>query len=125
MNCFKKHIASLFLLGFLFPQAANAIHHFAISHDYYAEGENKLSFTGPAYEYHSCDYHLSGVKFLIPEFEFLRKNIIPGPGQQVSVSIFMLLPDKVAFNFSVRGPPLTQSQPLTQKYFLAFNYLYN
>lgn len=105
MNCIKRHIASLLLLGFLFPQLANAVHYYIVSHEISSEEQNKVFFSGPAYEYHSCDYHLSGFKFLFPTFEYSGKYIIPECGQEIVSYAFLLFTEKAAFHYSVRGPP--------------------
>ena len=105
MNVFKTHIASLLLLGFLFPQVANAVHHFLIPHKTSVEEQSEPSYTVPAYDYHSCDYHLSGIKFVIPESVYREKKLIPEKRQEDIPTAFLLHTQKIAFNFSVRGSP--------------------
>lgn len=109
MKCIKKHIASFLLLGFLFPQVANAVHYLIVPHEFTSEKSSKVVFSSPVYEYHSCDYHLSGIKFLVPTFDYSGEYKIPESKQEVVTRVFLLYPKKKSFHFSVRGPPYTIS----------------
>lgn len=105
MKCIKKHIASFLLLGFLFPQVANALHYLIIPHEF--TSEKQVVFSSPVYEYHTCDYHLSGIKFLIPTFDHSGEYRIPESKQEAVTRAFLRYPKNKSFHFSVRGPPYT------------------
>ncbi len=46
MNSFKRHIASLLLVGFLFPQIANAVHYLVVPHGLFEQQENRHLIQG-------------------------------------------------------------------------------
>jgi hypothetical protein len=104
MNCLKKHIATILLLGFLFPQVANAVHYLLVPHDYYPQQENLL-ISGPVYEYHSCDYHFSGIKFLTPEINYSENVNLPEGQKELLIPYVPIIYKGVSFYFRVRGPP--------------------
>lgn len=105
MNSFKRHIASLLLVGFLFPQIANAVHYLVVPHGLFEQQENRHLISGPAYEYHSCDYHISGIKFLLPNIEYSGRLNTPEERKELLISQVSRISEEAAFHFLVRGPP--------------------
>lgn len=100
----KKYIALFLFAGFSFPQVAKSVHYFVIPH--YSKpitpGSHQLSV--PIYDYHSCDYHLTGLNLIL----FLnyhsknQKNVV-GTAQIFFYSFDHEI--ELAFNFQLRGPP--------------------
>lgn len=105
MTYFKKHIALLLLAGFAFPQVANSVHYFVVPHHYNFEEEHfSKKVNNPAYDYHLCDYHLTGLTFII------NPNILPDlqvkflePKQLFTYKIGHEI--ALAFTYRLRGPP--------------------
>lgn len=105
MQSHKKYIALLLLLGFLFPQAANSAHYFLVSHADHKDLRFSADVKVPGFEFHSCDYKLSSIKFLIPEAGFLTLDI-PDISSEEN---FKYKPGYFTiynYNYSLRGPPV-------------------
>lgn len=102
----RKYISLFLLAGFLIPQAANAVHHFVLDHPSYILKSEIFSFNSPGvFEYHDCNYHLTGTdtafsekanseEAKIQEFLVKEENFYAG-----------ILIDEYHSNYYLRGPP--------------------
>lgn len=105
MDSKKKNISLLLLAGFFFPQAANSMHYFIVPHTGDSEILSAHNFANPVYDYHTCDYHLTAIKFLIPKVGDSRDIYIPDLQQTKTFHYFSGHITKLAFNYTLRGPP--------------------
>lgn len=106
MQSQKRHIALLFLSGFLFPQVAGSMHYFVVSHDFSAEKDNSFSTPEPDSLFHSCVYHLTGMSSgILPQNFPENSNNFPSPAIFSFCSKENYAP-RDDFNFLLRGPPL-------------------
>lgn len=105
MNRYRSHIAHLLLAGFLFPQAANAVHYLVISHSLsHTAGEN-YELAIPPYDYHNCDYHFSSLKYYINTQEVFKLSVPPTGEAEEKYFYSIKFVNELAFHYSLRGPP--------------------
>lgn len=105
MQSYHKHIALLFLGGFLFPQVAGSMHYFVVSHDFSSEKNNSFHTPEPDSLFHSCVYHFNGFSIgIIPQNvpEILINFYPPATFGIGSLEDYVHRDD---FNFLLRGPP--------------------
>lgn len=104
MKGFKLHITLFFLCVFLFPQAANSVHYFVIPHSLGTPaGEEDVTTT--AYDYHFCEYQLTGWSFFIPTSSKVNFTPFPTQGKKPHFLYSFNLISELAFHYSLRGPP--------------------
>ena len=106
MQSLKRHIALLFLGGFLFPQVAGSMHYFVVSHDFSSEKNNSYNNPEPDSLFHSCVYHLTGFTsgILPQDFTIIHRDFPSAPILNNSSLENFVHRDN--FNFLLRGPPL-------------------
>lgn len=104
MHVFRIHIALFLLTGFLFPQAANSVHYFIIPHTV-PNADAGEELTLPAYEYHFCDYQISGWNFFISATGKMNSPHFSAKGVKPVFSYCVDLINELAFHYSLRGPP--------------------
>jgi len=106
MQSFNRHIAILFLGGFLFPQVAGSIHYFVVSHDFSSEKNNSFKTPEPDALYHTCLYHFTGISSgILPKGLPVISNNFP-PQVAFCFSSLENYVHRDDFNFQLRGPPL-------------------
>lgn len=111
MQAVKKHIASILLAGFLFPQLAGSLHYLLVEHT--LSSGNEMAFTKEMdYNYHSCVYHLNGFSgFLIFEGHSWKPQGIYSRTGYNFYSLENYVP-RQDFNFQLRGPPQQKIYPI-------------
>ncbi len=101
-----KHIGLLLLAGFLFPQAANALHYFLLPHTLETTNSKTFSFVNPGgYEYHYCDYHLTGTDFAVIKEEQSPDNYVAGYALKQKEEYTSVYISRIYYNYKLRGPP--------------------
>lgn len=103
---YGKYISVLMLAAFLFPQAANAMHHFLVPHAGYFPSSASFNFDASGiYEYHECDYHFTGTDSALTVADTAEKNILPKIHlQQITWydNNYIL---QLCHHYYLRGPP--------------------
>lgn len=105
MSRYKQYIVHFLLAGFLFPQAANAMHYLVESHSLsHSTGENPELAT-PPYDYHNCDYQFNSLKYYISTTAIFKLTV-PPPGEAKEKYFYSIkVINELAFHYSLRGPP--------------------
>lgn len=103
-----KYYSLLLLAGFLVPQVANGMHYFLLPHASYSQDTSSYSFTKPGiYEYHYCDYHLTGTDFALADEDQPQEDKIPEFDIRVNGLDFVIYLTRFYYNYTLRGPPLS------------------
>jgi hypothetical protein len=104
MRKFKVFINHLLLVGFLFPQAANALHYLVQSHSAHIHSGEIYEVAAPTYEYHNCDYLFHSLKYYNPSEANLEFAVFEAP-QKKEDHFYSGDFKELAFHYSLRGPP--------------------
>ncbi|MCM4160131.1 hypothetical protein FHG64_09890 [Antarcticibacterium flavum] len=106
MNRFNLYIAYFLLTGFLFPQAANAMHYLLIPHSSQDSTGESYELASPPYDYHTCDYQFNSLKYFLNFDQPFDIPAVPLNKEEEKYFYSISFINELAFHYSLRGPPL-------------------